>query len=73
MALFNQNGYYGSNVQDRDLQQKPKTTKFVSIFNFNMSVILDAKVHKMATMATLFKIETCNKNQTPLTLGQSST
>ena len=31
-----QNGYHGSTVQDRDLQQNPTTTIFGSIFNLNM-------------------------------------
>ena len=56
--------------------------KFESIFNFNMVYaillsILD-RSHKpksqyMTTMALAFKIEICKKNQTPLSLGQTST
>ena len=38
----NKNGYHGSNVQDRDLQQKPNTTKCGLTFNLSIiSAILD--------------------------------
>ena len=60
-------GYYGSTIQDTDLQQKPNAIKFGSIFNLNMlfaisSAILDAqKITVIATMPLALKIQAWNE------------
>ena len=61
-----------------DLQQKPNITIFQSIFNYCiMLAILDVshyqKSQKWQLQLIESNIETCNKNQIPLSLGQSST
>ena len=64
--------------QKKTKSQKPNSTKFGSIINFSiMSAILDGshyqKSQKVAIIINRVSIETCNKNQTPLSLGWSST
>ena len=64
------NGCNDSTIKDRDLQWKLNTPKFGSIFNLNMllAILMAAitRIHKMATMALLLKVETCNENWTLL-------
>ena len=80
------NSIYNSWSQHRDLKSKMNLTMFGSIFNFNMiSAILDfghyqksqkwhlCEITKTAFITHRVNIKTCNQNQTPLSLGQSST
>ena len=73
-----QNGNYNRGNQHRDMQPKPNPTKF----GYNLQLSHDvshlefqplSKITKMAIITQGVNIETCNPNQTPLSLGQSST
>ena len=64
-------------IQYKDLIQKLNISKFGSIFILNMlSAILDGnlcrKSTKIVATTPLFNMETCNQNQTPGGLGESS-
>ena len=52
--------------------KKLNTTKFEHVVSYLLCQQLPEMI-KMVTMALLFKIKTCNENQTPLYFGQSST
>ena len=61
------NGWPNPTIKDKDLQQKPNTIKFGSVFNLNMLVILDISYYR----TTFFSIA-CDFSVILVTYGASA-